>query len=214
MRTLVLAATAAAALTAAPIPAVVTDNDPMRIAILVDTGAGTRNELPQLRRGLAALITAIPEDQEIALISTGRNIQTRVPPSVDRKKLLNAVNNLIPGDGPTPLMDALVEVDERFMRPVGKRPTLFVVITGDGTESSKVVDGEIFNRWLSTLQQRDIVAHAIVLKRGNGVPEVVASVISRATRGHFETVGTGAQMAVRMQSLGEQIAASVATQRK
>lgn len=211
MRTLVLAAIAALTLAAAP---AVADDDLTRIAILVDTGAGTRNELPQLRRGLNALITAIPEDQEIALISTGRNIQTHVPPSVDRKKLLNAVNSLIPGDGPTPLMDALVEVDERFMRPAGNRPTLFVVITGDGTESSKVVDGEIFNRWLSTLQQRDIVAHAIVLKRGNGVPEVVASVIARTTRGHFETVGTGAQMAIRLQSLGEQIAASVATQRK
>lgn len=186
-----------------------TDNSVLRIALLVDTSAGTREDLPQLRRGLTALLAAIPDDQEIALISTGRRVETRVPPTLDRKKLQNSVNSLLPGDGPTPLMDAIIEVDERFMRNAGNRSPLFVIITGDGSESSKLVEGETFNRWLTTLQRRRVVAHAIVLKKGNGIPEVIAAAVARITGGYFEAVGTGALLATRLQSLGEQIAASI-----
>ena len=149
-----------------------TDKAVLRIALLVDTSAGTREDFPQLRRGLTALLAAIPDDQEIALISTGRRVETRVPPTLDRKKLQNSVNSLLPGDGPTPLMDAIIEVDERFMRNAGNRSPLFVIITGDGSESSKLVEGEMFNRWLTTLQQRSVVAvigdgsiHIIRLRR-------------------------------------------------
>ena len=194
--------------------AAATDGPPLRIALLVDTSASTRAELPQLRRGLSALVAAIPDGHEIALISTGRNVQTRVPPTLDRKKLQDSVNGLLPGDGPTPLMDAIVEIDERYMRKPGDRSPMFVIVTGDGTESSKVVDSESFNRWLSMLPMRELVVHAIVLKKGNGVPEVVASAMARNTGGHFETVGTGAQLAIKLKSLGEQIATGIASQRK
>jgi len=191
-----------------------TNDAVLRIALLVDTSAGTREDLPQLRRGLTALLAAIPDDQEIALISTGRRVETRVPPTLDRKKLQNSVNGLLPGDGPTPLMDAIIEVDERFMRNAGSRSPLFVIVTGDGSESSKLVEGETFNRWLATLQKRKVLAHAIVLKKGNGIPEVIAAAVARITGGHFEVVGTGALLATRLQSLGEQIAASITNQPK
>ena len=210
MRAFVLATVAAAIGSAAPSAI---DGPALRIAVLVDTSAGTRNELPQLRRGLTALLAAIPDDQEIALISTGRNVQTRVPPTLDRKKLQDSINALLPGDGPTPLMDAIVEIDERFMRHPGDRSPMFVIVTGDGSESSKV-DSVAFNRWLTLLPMRELVVHAIVLKKGNGVPEVVASVMAQNTGGHFETVGTGAQLAIKLQSLGEQIAKTIASQRK
>jgi hypothetical protein len=211
MHRVIAATIAVVVLVAAPGAAA---DGPMRIAVLVDTSAGTRDEMPQLRRGLTALIAAIPADQEIALISTGRNVQTRVPPTLDRKKLQNSINGLLAGDGPTPLMDALVEVDERFMRMAGDRSPLFVIVTGDGSESSKLIEGEAFNRWLATLLGRRVVAHAIVLKKANGIPEVIAAAVARATGGHFETVGTGPVLAARLQSLGEQIAASLANQRR
>ncbi len=207
-----IAATVAATGTAAPSPARA-QGAATRIAVLVDTSAGTRNELPQLRRGVSALIASIPDDQEIALISTGRNVEMRVEPTLDRKKLEHSINGLLPGDGPTPLMDALIEVDERFMRRAGNRSPVFVIITGDGTESSKLVEGEAFNRWLATLPGR-VVAHAIVLKKGNGIVEVVAAAVAQVTGGHFETVGTGVQLAARLQALGAQIAETIANQRR
>jgi len=210
-RALLVAATAVIS-TAAPLP-LRAQSAATRIVMLVDTGAGTRNELAQVRRGISALVAATPEDQEIALITTGRNVQTRVPPTLDRKKLQNAIDSLLPGDGPTPLMDALVEIDDRFMRRTGNRSPVCVIVTGDGSESSKLVEGEAFNRWLATLPGR-VVAHAIVLKKGNGLAEVVAAAAVEASGGHFETVGTGVQLAARLQALGERLAETVANQRK
>jgi len=48
----------------------------------------------------------------------------------------NAANGLFSDGGATPLMDALMEVDDRFMRKVEDRWPVFVLVSGDGAESS------------------------------------------------------------------------------
>jgi Mg-chelatase subunit ChlD len=160
-----------------------------------------------LRAGLLAFVDAIPPEHELLLVSTGRRTEIRVPPTADRKKVQGSIQGLLAGDGPTPLMDALLETDERMMRKATDRSLVFVLVTGDGSESSKSTDGETFNRWLATLAKRNVIAHAIVLKKGNGLPEVIAHAMTGNTGGHFETVGTGPQLAAKLQSLGAQIAA-------
>jgi hypothetical protein len=60
---------------------------PMRIALLVDTSAGTSAVLHQVRSSLVAFVDALPPDPELLLVSTGRRIQVRVQPTSDRKKL-------------------------------------------------------------------------------------------------------------------------------
>lgn len=178
---------------------------PVRIALLVDTSAGTSAVLHQVRSSLIAFVDALPPDPELLLVSTGRRIQVRVQPTADRKKVKDSISGLVADGGPTPLMDALREIDDRFMRKAEDRSPVFVILTGDGSENSVNTDGPAFNTWLRTLGPRGVSAHAIVLKTGNGVPETVARAVTQTVGGHFETTGSGARLPDLMKALAEQI---------
>ena len=181
---------------------------PMRVAILVDTSAGTTSAIVQIRSGVRAFLAALPAEHEVLLVTTGRRTQVRVPPTMDRSKLKDSATGLLSENGPTPLMDALTEIDDRFMRKAADRWPVFVVITGDGAESSKPGDDLAFNRWLADIARRGVSANAVVLKiTGNGLPETIAGAIVQSTRGHYTVMSNGARMPEAMKQLAEQLAA-------
>ena len=138
------------------------------------------------------------------LVTTGRRVQVRVPPTTDHKKLEDSARGLLSDNGPTPLADALLEIDERFMTAKNRRP-VFVILTGDGSESSTRSDDKQFGSWLDHLAARGVRAHAVVLKTGNGVPEAIAGAVVRATGGHFETVSSGTALGDKLKSIAESL---------
>ena len=179
---------------------------PMRIALLVDTSAATASALVQIRAAVATFVDALPPEHEVVLVTTGRHAQVRVPPTTDRSKLKGNISGLLSDSGPTALMDALTEVDSRFMRKAADRWPVFVVITGDGSENSKDVDEQGFNRWVTEIARRGVSANALVLKPGNGLPELIASTIVKATRGHYQAMSSGAGLTEAMTQLASQLA--------
>src|SRR5580693_7027143 len=84
---------------------------PMRVALLVDTSAGTAAAIAQIRTAASAFLDALPPEHEVVLVSTGRRVQMRVPPTTDRAKLKASVAGLLTENGPTALIDALFETD-------------------------------------------------------------------------------------------------------
>jgi VWA domain-containing protein len=173
---------------------------PARVAMLVDTSQATAGAMNFVRSAVGALIAGLPDDTELLLATTGRRVQVRLAPTTDRQKALASAKGLTSDGGPTVLMDALLELDDRFMRKSVDRTAVFVILTGDGSESSKT-DGDQFNTWLKTLPGRGLAAHAVILKNGNGVPEVVAHALCQATQGRCEAVGNGGLLAEKMASL-------------
>jgi hypothetical protein len=179
--------------------------EPARVALLVDTSAGTSASLTQLRAGLAAFIDALPPGPDILFVTTGRRIQVRVPPTTDRQKVKESIAGLLSDGGPTPLMDGLLEVDARFMSKAADRRSIFVIVTGDGTESSVTVHGDAFNAWLGQVQRRHASGHALVIKSGNGMPEVIASALARTTGGSFQTVSPRSPLTEPMTGIAARI---------
>lgn len=177
----------------------------LRVALLVDTSEAATPALSQIRTGVVAFIDALPPEDEIVLVSTGRRVQVRVQPTTDRKKLTTAANGLLSDGGPTPLADALLEVDQRFMKEADH--PVYVIVTGDGPDSSVRTDDQTFNRFLQTLRSRQIPAHAIVLKyKGNGMAETIAHLVVRASAGHLDAMSNGKALPEKMKALAELIA--------
>jgi hypothetical protein len=172
-----------------------------RVAVLVDTSQGTAGAMNFLRPALATLIAGLPEGTEVLLATTGRRLQVRVQPTADRKKAADSANGMASDGGGTVLMDGLLEIDDRFMKKAANRKPVFIVVTSDGSESSRT-EGDAFNAWLRTLAQRGVVAHAIVLKSGNGLPEVVANALTQATGGRCETIGNPGLLKEKTDALG------------
>jgi Mg-chelatase subunit ChlD len=176
----------------------------MRVALLVDTSEAAAPAISQLRAGVGAFIDAMPPEHEMVLVSTGRRVQVRVQPTTDHKKLQAAVNGLLSDGGPTPLADAILEVNERFMKKADH--PVFVIITGDGPDSSIRTDDQTFNTFLQTVRTKLIPAHAIVLKyKGNGMAEAIASLVVRASGGRLLSMSDGKALPEKLKALAELI---------
>jgi hypothetical protein len=192
-----------AVLTVGPAPSA---SMPMRIALMVDTSAATSGSITLIREGVVAFLDALPPEHEVLLVSTGRRTQVRVPPTTDRKKLKDSARGLSNDNGPTPLIDGLLEIDGRFLRKATGQWCVFVVITGDGSESSTGTDEQAFNKWLTEVVKRGVSASAIVLKAsGTGLPELVASTLVKATGGHYNVMSNGSGLPDAMKQLANEL---------
>jgi hypothetical protein len=182
----------------------------MRIAVLVDTSAATTSAIVQIRTAVSAFVDALPPESEMILVTTGRRGQVRVPPTTDKAKLKGSASGMLSENGPTALMDTLVDVDERFMRKAGERWPVFVILTADGNDASKV-DEQEFNRWITDMTRRGVSANAIVLKASTlGVTGSVATVLTRNTHGHYASMGMTSGIPEAMTTLADQLTADAA----
>lgn len=173
--------------------------------MIVDTSEATSGPMNHLRDAVAGFFDALPAGEEALLASTGRRVQVRVPPTTDHAALRGSAASLTSDLGPTALLDALHQIDDRFMRTARDRRPVWILLTGDGVESSTPADVDWFNAWLPSLRARGHVAHALVFKTGNGMPETIARLLAQSTGGHFETVGAGAMLPARFKALVELI---------
>jgi hypothetical protein len=182
--------------------------DPMRIALFLDTSDAAAPALTHLRAGALAFLDALPPEDEVLLVTTGRQARVRVPPTTDRAKLKKEAGGLF-GDGAgTVLMDGLVDIDDRFFKKADDRWPVFVIFTSDGTESSAGAREKEFNRWNLAIAARGVTVHAFVFKTGKGgeTPEVVANNLTRNTGGRYDAMNTTNALPDKMKALAEQLA--------
>ena len=184
-------------------PARAADSDRL-VAVMVDTSQATAASMNLVRTAVATFIGGLPPVDEVLLATTGRRMQVRVAPTTDRKKAVDSANGMTADGGPTVLMDGLLEIDSRFIRK-GNRNATFVIVTGDGTESSKG-EPDAFNAWLKVLSTRGLVAHAVVLKSSsNGLPEVIANAVVQATGGRLETIGNAGSLLEKLDGIAARL---------
>jgi hypothetical protein len=182
---------------------------PMRIALMLDTSEGTAQSLNHMRSAVAAFLDVLPPDDEVLLITTGRQVRVRLPPTTDRQKLKDLAAGLFSDGGPTVLMDGLLEIDERFFRKAENRWPVFVIFTSDGIEGSGGGRENEFLKWAAALGPRGITAHALVLKtpKGRGVPEsigmpaIVAENLAQNTGGEYDVMNTTPGLPDKMNAL-------------
>ncbi|MBZ5559293.1 MAG: VWA domain-containing protein [Acidobacteriia bacterium] len=179
---------------------------PMRVVLLVDTSDAAGPGLTFMRGGLIAFLDTLPPEHEAMIVSTGRQMRVRVPPTMDRKKLKDAANSLFSDGAGTTLIDSLLEVDDRFIKKTADRWPVFVIITSDGTESSAGAHEKAFNQWTLAQAGRSIVSHAIVMKfKGSGVPEMVAMNVTQNSGGRYDFINTGNSLPEKMKTLAAQL---------
>lgn len=183
-------------------------NHPMRIALLVDTTDTSHYEIADLRAALNGFIDAVPLPHELALVSTGQQVRVRVQPTADRKKLKDAVNNFFYDGhgGGTLQFDALLEVDDRFLKKAVDFSPVIVIVTGDGREASQHYDEKAFNQLSNSFALRGVSVHAVAFSRGAiQWPAALAQHLAEVTRGHSELVPVSSTLPERLRGLAKEI---------
>jgi Mg-chelatase subunit ChlD len=131
----------------------------------------------------------------------------RVQPTPDRKKIKDAAAGLFLDGGGTPLMDGLLEIDDRFMKKAEDRWPVFVILTSDGSESSAGANEKKFNDWLAVLPSRGVSAHAVSIKyRGGGMPEIVAQHVTLTAGGLYDYINTSNSLPEKMTAIAQRLA--------
>jgi len=187
---------------------------PMRIALMIDTGDPITPALNHLRAGLLAFADAVGPEPELMMVSLGRQVRVRLPPTTDRKKFKDSAAGLFGDGGATVLSDGLMEIDDRFMRKAEDRWPVFVIVTADGAEGSAGANEKKLNDWIRALPARDIAVHAVVIKyRGGGQPEIVAGHATETASGHYDVVNTSNSLPDKLKAIGELLARDFQTAR-
>ncbi|MGH9142934.1 MAG: VWA domain-containing protein [Vicinamibacterales bacterium] len=191
-----------------PISRVGPAKDPMRIALMLDTSDAAAPALTHVRSGVANFLDALPPEDEVILVTTGRQVRVRVPPTTDRRKLKETAAGLFTDGAGTVLMDGLLEIDDRFFKKSDDRWPVVVIFTSDGTESSAGARQKEFRNWMPMLGPRGFTVHAFVMKtpKGSGMPDVVAESLARNTGGRYDVMNTTMALPDKMKTLGEQLA--------
>lgn len=182
-------------------------NDPMRIALIVDSSDTAGTVLNQFRGGLRNFYDALPTETEVALMTIGRQARMRLSPTSDRKKLNDSAAGFFADGGGTAALDGVIEGYSRFLRRIEARWPVLVLVTTDGPITGSVRDDEL-ERFLKELQAAGVTAHAIVVStRGSGTPTAIALSVTGATGGSYEAIAASTALPDKMKALGERLAA-------
>ena len=182
----------------------------LQIVLLVDSSSTIAPMITDFRAGLAAFLDALPGDPEIAVISTGSQMRVRVQPTTDRVKLRAAASSFSSDGGGNSLLDSLLEADQRVLKNVAERRSVFVILTSDSGGSGTVTPARInvYNKWVDDFIARGGRAHAIVVGSVNrGVTTQIAQNLARNTGGFYESIVIGNAIPKLMITMAEYVAA-------
>lgn len=183
--------------------------DPLRVVLVVDSSANMSTMLTEFRAGIHSFIDTVPEDVEIAIISTGGQLRIRVPPTLDRQKLHDAASRFASDGGANSFLDTLIESDQRLLKAAPDRRAAFVIVT---TDPPAIGDPPLYryNRFVEDFLRRRGRAHAVVIRNAaqhTGMASAILENLTGNTDGVFTVMAVANSLATRMREMGEQIAA-------
>ncbi|MFN7980849.1 MAG: VWA domain-containing protein [Vicinamibacterales bacterium] len=181
--------------------------DPLRVVLIVDSSTNMSSMLTEFRSGLHAFIDNLPDDVELALISTGGQIRIRLAPTSDKAKMEQAVSRFASDGGANSLLDTLLESDRRFLKPAADRRPLFVLLTTD-----QPMLGEpplyAYNNFVKDFVRRRGRAHGIVIRGTNtGLISQIVENLTGNTDGIYHTLVVGNSLADHMKQVADEVAA-------
>jgi hypothetical protein len=179
---------------------------PTRVILLVDSSGATQTHFQRFRTALVDFLDALPPNVEVGLISTGGQMRVRQAPTDELAKVRRAAESFAPDGGANAFLDALVEADQRFMKPAGDKRQIFIVISTD-SEARTEPRVDDYNRFLNDFLQRGGIAHAFVFRdRQMGLVSNVLDNLTRNTRGTMQVMSLSTTLPAAMQELALKIA--------
>jgi hypothetical protein len=192
---------------AGAVPARVSAADPLRVVLLVDSSNSMATMLTEFRAGMNAFIDELPDDVEVALISTGGQFRMRLAPTSDRQRLREAAGRFASDGGANSFLETMLESDRRILKPATNRRPLFVVVTTDAPSL-----GEpplyAYNEFVRDFVRRRGRAHAVVI-RGvqSGLASEVLANLTTNTDGIFATMAVANSLPTRMRAIAAEVRA-------
>jgi len=181
--------------------------DPLRVVLLVDSSTNMSTMLTEFRAGLTAFIEALPDDVEVAFISTGGQLRVRVPPTTDKLRLLDAAGRFSSDGGANSFLETLLESDRRFLKSAPDRRGLFVVMTTDQPTLGEQPINR-YNDFMRDFVRRRGRAHGVVIRTARmGLASEILENMTTNTDGLYDVLAVGNSLPTRMKAIAAEVAA-------
>jgi hypothetical protein len=183
---------------------------PLRIVLLVDSSSEVSSMINPFRAGLKAFLDAVPEDSDVAFITTGGQIRVRAQPTSDRNALQKAASSFAQDGGANAFLDTLLESDQRFLKKATDRRPIFVIMTTDNDASRGEPRIDDYNKFMNDFLRRGGQAHGIVVHTGRGGTSATSEIINNLTRntnGTFEAINSPNSLAEKMTAIAARLSA-------
>ena len=182
-------------------------NQPMRVALMVDSSSSIQKVISNFRDGLNAFLDALPPQHEVVFISTGGQIKVRVPPTTDRVKLKNEAARFAPDGGANAFIETLIESDKRFLQLDPGRWPVFVILTTDNGEQRDEPRFHKYNLFMNDFLNRGGMAHAVIVVGTSAGP--VSDVVLNLTEnmgGFRKSINSPSALPEHMKAIAKRIA--------
>ena len=138
-------------------------SDAMRVVLLVDSSTSAGPMMNNFRAALNSFTDTIPNEVEIAFITSGGQIRVRTEPSTDREKLKAEISRFASEGGANAFLETMIEADARFLKKSPRRWPVFVIATVDQGETRREPNLDRYNRFMNDFLSRGGSAHAVVI---------------------------------------------------
>jgi VWFA-related protein len=188
---------------------VVKADEPMQIALLVDTSQAARDDIAHIRTALPPFVAALTAAKnQVALIAIGERPTVFTDYTTNPANLKKGIDRIwsMPDSG-TYLLDGIVEVCQGFKKREARRPVI-VSITTEGPELSTLQHDQV----LEPVRAAGAAFHAITLGRPSGSMSdevrnrnIVLDEGPKTTGGHREDLLTSMALAARLMQLADEL---------
>jgi hypothetical protein len=197
---------------------------PIKVALLIDNGAGSADRLNHTREGVRGLIKALPGGVEASLQTTAPQPRFIVRPTTDRQALLKGVDLITPDTSAGRFVEGLIESVGRFdkERADKERGNFFpvVVVLGSLTaEGSSIRDRDV-QRLFQQLATRAVTVHAVMVgpSSQSGTTNVSNAIqiginATKQTGGRYESIAATTRLVTLLPEIGTQVAEAHERQR-
>jgi len=188
---------------------VVKADEPMQIALLVDTSQAARDDIAHIRTALPPFVAALTAARnQVALIAIGERPTVFTDYTTNPANLKKGIDRIwsMPDSG-TYLLDGIVEVCQGFKKREASRPVI-VSITTEGPELSTLQHDQV----LEPVRAAGAAFHAITLGRPSGSMSdevrnrnIVLDEGPKTTGGRREDLLTSMALAARLMQLADEL---------
>jgi len=183
--------------------------EPMQIAVLVDTSQAARDDIAHIRTALPPFVAAMTAARsQVSLIAIGERPTVFTNYTTDAAELSKGIGRIWPlPDSGAYLLDAIVEVCQGFKKREATRPVI-VSITTEGPELSNLHHDQV----LEPLRASGAAFHAFTLGRPSAsqsdevrARNIVLDEGPRTTGGHRRDLLTSMALAGQLTQLANEL---------
>ena len=186
-----------------------------KIQILIDNGIGIPSaSLGDLRTAVKGLISALPTNVEITLVTTAPQPRMLEKPTTDRIKLLSSVDRLTPDAGTGKFVDSMYEATDRIAKDKQEGSSYTIISVASSVGDLNYRENDVKQVGQRVAQKRTSV-HVVIVSSlnnasGGGIQTDLGKGLADMSGGRFEAIAVPNRLLTLLPEVGAQVAKAVA----